>query len=213
MRVSVPGATPEPRRGEPGDDLNPSPGGLTFFSDTPGSLPVTATWTQDDGTGTGKCSASASTTLQLGAPTPLPRLKNRLTHQRVDLTYALGWSYAATLGPLSDHRPVQVLYRGVRRARLPGSRVPFKTVEVPLRRGDPGYQQVRHISLPRLSVETSGDYSVLYVKADSTVTTHHSKPLGYDIELTQAGRLLARLRLAGRCSAFNCRMRTVVVQR
>jgi hypothetical protein len=199
VSVSAPGATLEPKRG--------------FFSDTPGPLPVTVTWTQDDGTGTGRCRAGASTTLQLVAPTPLPRLKNALTHEKVDLKYALGWSYAATLRPLSDHRPVQVSFRGLRRARLPGSRVRFKTVTIPLRIGEPGYQRVRHISLSRLSVQASGDYSALYVKADSTVSTHHSKPLGYDIKLTQAGRLLARWRLAGRCSAFNCEMRKVKVQR
>jgi hypothetical protein len=38
-------------------------------------------------------------------------------------------------------------------------------------------------------------------------------PLGYDIELTQAGRLRARFRLAGRCTTFSCNMRTVRVQR
>src|SRR6476469_1157585 len=126
VTVSVPGATVEPRRGKLGDDLNPGPGGLTFFSDTAGSLPVNATWTQDDGTGTGQCSASASSTLQLQAPTPLPRLKNLFTHEVINLKYTRDWSYGANLGPSADHRPVEVLFRGVHKARLPGPKVPFK---------------------------------------------------------------------------------------
>ena len=155
---------------------------------------------------------STSTTLQLQAPTPVPRLKNRLTHGKVNLKYTLSWSYGALLGPLSDHRPVQVLYRGLPRARLPGPKVPFEALTLPLRSGDPGYQKPRHIALPRLSVTPGGDYSALGLKANSIVKTEHSKALGYDIELVQAGRLLARFRLAGRCSAFNCNMRTVKVQ-
>jgi hypothetical protein len=68
VSVSVPGATAEPVRGSRGGDLNPGPGGLTFFSDTPGSLTLTATWNQGDGTLTGQCRASASTAIQLQAP-------------------------------------------------------------------------------------------------------------------------------------------------
>jgi hypothetical protein len=104
-----------------------------------------------------------------------------------------------------------VLFRGVHQARLPGPKVPFKTLTLPLRFGDPGYQKQHHITLPRLSVQPVGDNSALSIKADSTVTSLSSKPLGYDIELVQAGKLLARFRLAGRCSAVICKMRPVKV--
>jgi hypothetical protein len=187
---------------------------LAFFSDTPGSVPVTATWTQDDGTGRGSCSASASTTLDLQAATPIPRLTNRFTHQKIDLKYTLNWSFGATLGPLADHRPVTILYRGVRSTRLPGAGVPFKSVTAPLRRGDAGYRGTeRTLPLPRMSFQVTAASDVLDVHVDSKTTTRHARPVAYDIEVLQAGRLIARFRLAGACSAFNCNMRTVKVQR
>jgi hypothetical protein len=186
---------------------------LTFSSDAPGALPVTVSWTQDDGSGRGTCSASASSTLQLAAPTPLPRLVNRLTHQKVNLKYTLGWLFGASLGPLTDHSPVVIRYRGWRKPRLPGASVPFRTVTAPLRTGDPGYRgSPRSLPLPRMSLHVTVAPDVLAVKLDSQTTTHHDRPVGYEIELTQGGRLIAHFRLAGKCSAFICNMRTVKVQ-
>jgi hypothetical protein len=92
--------------------------------------------------------------------------------------------------------------------------VPFKTLTAPLRTGDPGYHgSERRLPLPRMSLQVTVAPDVLAVKLDSKTTTHHDRPVGYEIELTQAGRLLASFRLAGKCSAFICNMRTVKVQR
>jgi hypothetical protein len=191
------------------------PGRLTFFSDTPGTLPVNATWTQDDGTGRGTCSASASSTLQLIPATPIPRFKSRDFGVKTNLKYALNWIFGADLAPTADHDPVLVQWRGWRRSKLPDASVPFKTLTAPLRRADPGYYQgvERKLPLPRMVFKLTAATDIVAIHLDSITSTHHARPVAYDIELSQAGRLLARFRLAGACSAFNCTMRTVKVQR
>ena len=199
----------------PGIQGTAKPGQLTFFSDTPGTLPVNATWTQDDGTGRGTCSASASSTLQLVPATPIPRFKSRDFGVKTNLKYALNWIFGADLGPTADHDPVLVQWRGWRRSKLPDASVPFKTLTAPLRRADPGYYQgvERKLPLPRMLFKLTAATDIVAIHLDSITSTHHARPVAYDIELSQAGRLLARFRLAGACSAFNCTMRTVKVQR
>lgn len=190
----------------------PSP--LNFSSDTPGSLPVTVTWTQDDGTGRANCSASASSTVDLQVPTPIPRFKNLLTGETVRMRYTLGWSFGAFLKGNEDHRPVTVRFRGWRHPRLPDGSVPFKLLTAPIRRSDPGFRFEAHkLALPRVEATVTAGPDIVAVKLDSTTTTHHARPVGYDIWLTQGDRTLARFRLAGSCGAFNCDMRTVKVQR
>jgi len=215
LRVRVSGApTDDITVSAPGIQGTAKPGELTFFSDTPGPLPVNATWTQDDGTGHGTCTATASTTLQLQPATPIPRLKTLLRFQKTNLKYALNWSFGADLGPTADLRPLLVQWRGVRQSRLPGPSVPFKTLMAPLRSIDPGYHALpRKLPLPRMLFQLSAAKDIVGVHVDSITSTHHARPVAYDIEVSQAGRLLARFRLAGACSAFNCTMRTVKVQR
>lgn len=187
---------------------------LTFSTDTPGPLPISVSWTQDDGTGRGSCSASATSTVQLQAPAPIPRFKSLLTHQVVRMRYTLGWSIGAFLKGTEDHRPVTVRYRGWRRARLPDSSVPFRTLTAPIRKGDPGFgSEIHKLALPRVEATVTAGPDIVAVKLSSVTTTRHARPVAYDIWLTQADRTLARFRLAGSCSAFNCNMRTVKVQR
>lgn len=135
----------------PDGDVNPGPGGLIFFSDKPGAVLVTATWTQDDGSG-GRCAGSASTTLELRPATAIPRLKNvgALEHLHPSLKLDLLWRFGADLGRTAGLDPVKVMARGVSQPRLPGAKVPFESVTVPLRVGDPGFNPVkqRHINLP-----------------------------------------------------------------
>jgi hypothetical protein len=59
----------------PHGDFNAGASGLIFFSDQSGAVPVTITWTQDDGNG-GTCAGNASTILQLQAATRIGRMKN-----------------------------------------------------------------------------------------------------------------------------------------
>jgi hypothetical protein len=124
------------------------------------------------------------------------------------------WSFAAKVGRSGDLDPVQVMARGVRQPRLPGARVPFKTVTVPLRDGDPRFTDAKtyRISLPGWEIETGGDHHAFSVRGDARGTTPRNAPLGYEVKVLQSGRLLAHLRLAGVCNSFACDMRTVKVQ-
>jgi len=188
---------------------------VLFTADAAGPLAVTATWTQDDGGG-GKCTGSASTTLQVQAATRMPRLKDEraVEHLHPNLKFDLLWRYGTNLGPTADLDPVTIMARGVNRPRLPGAKVPFRTATVPLRVGDPGFSGVkqRHISLPRWTVTTGGDHSAFYVDGDAQHLPMTNVPLGYEVEVFQSGRLIAHLRLAGRCNSTVCQMQTVKVQ-
>ncbi len=199
----------------PHGDVNAGPWGLVFFSEKSGPVPVTATWTQDDGSG-GTCASSASTTLQLQSATPIGRMTNTLAaeHQHPNLRFDLHWSVGADVGRSADLDPVQVMARGVSQPRLPGAKLPFKTVTVPLRLGDPGFNDAKtyRIKLPRWTIETGGDQGGFSLTGDARGVTPRDAPLGYEVKVLQSGRLLARLRLAGRCNSFACDMRTVKVQ-
>jgi hypothetical protein len=109
----------------PHGDIDAGPSGLIFFSDQSGAVPVTITWTQDDGNGA-TCAGSASTILQLQPATGVGRIKNALkaAHQHPNLKNDLLWRFGANVGRNGDLDPVQVMARGVRQPRLPGPHVP-----------------------------------------------------------------------------------------
>jgi hypothetical protein len=211
VRFSMPASVTVIR---PHGDINAGSSGVIFFSDQLGAVPVTATWTQDDGSG-GTCAGTASTTLQLEPATPIGRIRNirAAEHLHPNLKFDLLWSFAANVGRSGDLDPVQVMARGVRQPRLPGAKVPFKTVTVPLRDGDPGSAGATYrITLPRWEIRTEGDHDAFDLLGDARSTTPRNAPLGYEVKVLQSGRLLARLRLAGVCNSFACDMRTVKVQ-
>lgn len=212
VRFSVPPSATVIR---PHGDVNAGPWGLVFFSERSGPVLVTVTWTQDDGSG-GTCASSASTTLQLQSATPIGRMKNTLAaeHQHPNFRFDLHWSVGADVGRTADLDPVQVMARGVSQPRLPGAKLPFKTVTVPLRLGDPGFNDAKthRINLPRWMIETGGDQGGFSLIGDARGVTPRNATLGYEVKVFQSGRQLARLRLAGRCNSFACDMRTVKVQ-
>jgi hypothetical protein len=199
----------------PDGDVNAGPWGLIFFSEESGPVSVTATWTQDDGSG-GTCASSASTTLQLQSATPIGRMTNALAaaHQHPNFRFDLSWIVGADVGRTADLDPVQVMARGVSQPRLPGAKLPFKTVTVPLRLGDPGFNDAKtyRINLPRWMIGAGGDQGGFTLRGDARDLTPRNATLGYEVKVLQSGRLLARLRLAGRCNSFACDMRTVKVQ-
>lgn len=199
----------------PHGDFNAGSSGLIFFSDQSGAVPVTITWTQDDGNG-GTCAGNASTTLQLRPATRIGRIKNirAAEHLHPHLKYDLLWSFGANVGRTGDLDPVQVMARGIRQPRLPGPTVSFKTVSVPLRDGDPGFADAKtyRIALPGWEIETGADHHAFNLRGDARDTTPRNAPLGYEIKVLQSGRLLAHLRLAGVCNSFACAMRTIKVQ-
>jgi hypothetical protein len=196
----------------PHGDFNAGSSGVIFFSDQSGAVPVTLTWTQDDGSG-GTCAGNASTSLQLEPATRVGRMKNvrAAEHLHPNLKFDLSWSFQAIVGRSGDLDPVQVMARGVRQPRLPGAKVPFKTVTVPLRDGDPGARTYR-ITLPGWEIRTEGGNDAFDLLGDARGTTTRNAPLGYEVKVLQSGRLLAHLRLAGVCNSFACDMRTVKVQ-
>ena len=212
VRFSMPASVTVIR---PHGDFNAGSSGVIFFSDQSGAVPVTITWTQDDGNG-GTCAGTASTTLQLLPATRNMRMKNELkaAHEHPNLKYDLLWSFGADVSRTGDLDPVQVMARGVRQPRLPGPTLPFKTVTVPLRDGDPGFTDAKtyRITLPGWEIETSGDHHAFGIQGDARDTTPRNAPLGYEVKVLQSGRLLAHLRLAGVCNSFNCTMRTIKVQ-
>ena len=212
VRFSMPASVTVIR---PHGDINAGPSGLIFFSDQSGAVPVTITWTQDDGNG-GTCAGNASTILQLQPATRIGRMKNirAAEHQHPNLKFDLLWSFGANVGRNGDLDPVQVMARGVRRPRLPGPTLRFKTVTVPLRDGDPRFTDAKtyRITLPGWEIETGGDHHAFGLRGDARDTTPRNAPLGYEVKVLQSGRLLARLRLAGVCNSFACAMRTIKVQ-
>jgi hypothetical protein len=204
VRFSMPGSVTVIR---PHGDVNAGSSGVIFFSDQSGAVPVTATWTQDDGNG-GTCAGSASTSLLLEPATPIGRIKNirAAEHLHPNLKFDLLWSFAAKVGRSGDLDPVQVMARGVRRPRLPGAKVPFKTVTVPLRDGDPGSTGATYrITLPGWEIRTEGGHDVFDLLGDARGTTTRNAPLGYEVKVLQSGRLLAHLQLAGVCNSFRLR--------
>lgn len=162
------------------------------------------------------CTGSATIPLQLQPAAATPRFKNlrAAEHLHPNLKFDLSWAFTANLGPTPDLDPVQVMARGVRAARLPGSKAPFKTVTIPLRSGDPGFDPTKqfHIPLPGWRIDAVGDHTTIGVQGHSLIHSFRNRPLGYEVKLLQDGRQLIRLRLAGACSAGICKMRIVKVQ-
>jgi hypothetical protein len=213
VKLSVPASATVIR---PHGDINAGPGGLIFVGHTAGSVPVTASWTQDDGSG-GTCRGSASTTIRLQRATRMPRLVNvrAAEHLHPNLRWDLLWRFGATLGRSTDLDPVVLMARGVGHPRLPRATQRFTKVTVPLRLGDPGFREAReyHIGLPRWMVTTGGDHHAFYVDGDARgIPSPVDVALGYEVKVLQSGRLLARLRLAGHCNSTICNMRTIKVQ-
>jgi hypothetical protein len=182
----------------------------------PGPLPITATWTQDNGSGTGSCTGSASTTIQMGAATPIrmgdPR-HNKVNH--VNLKFDIHWDWGTVLSKTADLRPIQVRLRGVAKAHLPGPKVPFKSITVGLRASDTSFapDRQRKLRSPRWLVEVTAGSSGIAISGNIRGLGDRPKPVAYEVQVLQAGRLLGRLAAAGKCSVFNCTFRTVKLTR
>jgi hypothetical protein len=185
-----------------------------LHTDTPGPLPITVTWLQRLPDSIDECSASASTTIQVQAPVPL-RLSKR--PKRLITKYSGGFSSATVIGPHADRRPIEVRLRSWRRAKLPGAQVPFKSTTVGLRATDKGFDRPAHgLRTPRYSVLAyfiPRDRQVFIIDARSKVGSIKEKPVGFEIVVLQAGRQLARIRGAGKCGVFGCKLRVIKVQR
>jgi hypothetical protein len=200
----------------PGVVVRPQgPTGAKVFSDTPGPVPVTVSWTEFQSDGS-ECSASTSVTLQLQAAAPLSFGRPPKGLKGKFAKYSAGWSWVAVVQRYTDLRPVELRYRGVRRARLPGPAMPFKIVKVALRTLDPGFGVQRFLRSPHWEVMARTTYQKpLAFILESRVNTgsSHDKPVGYELQVLQGGRLLFRVREAGKCNFGSCRWRTLKLER
>jgi hypothetical protein len=193
--------------------------GATLISDAPGAVPVTVSWTelQSDAT---ECTASTSTTLQLQAPTPLKfgRLPRSLQPRLIKFHgkyYSSGYSLTAAIGRYTDRRPVEVRLRGIARTRLPSPATPFKSVKVALRGSDPGFGNQRYLRGPRWLVTARANFAGTTFFLDSRVKTGsvHDQPVGLELQVLQAGRLMFSARQAGTCNFGGCVWRTLKVKK
>jgi hypothetical protein len=191
----------------------------TLISDTPGPVPITLSWTQfqDDGT---ECSGSLAITLQLQAPTPLSfgKLPRSLQPKRLRLHgkyYGGGWVLTALIGRYTDLRPLELRFRGIARARVPSASMPFKTVMAALRDLEPGIDKQRYLRGPKWQITSHVNFkgTALFVEAGVKTGSSHDHPVGYEFQALQAGRLMIRVRAAGKCNFGGCTWRTFKVER
>jgi hypothetical protein len=192
--------------------------GSTLISDTPGALPITLSWTQLQSDGS-ECSASTTTMLQLQAPTPLSfgKLPRSLRPNRIKLHgkyYGGGWVLTALLGRYTDRRPLELRFRAIARARLPGASMPFKTVLASLRDLEPGIDKQRYLRGPKWQITSRVNFrrTALFLEAGVKTGSSHDHPLGYEFQALQAGRLMIRVRAAGKCNFGGCTFRTYKVE-
>jgi hypothetical protein len=195
------------------------PTGATLISDAPGAVPVTVTWNEflSDGT---ECTASTSTTLQLQAPTPLKfgKLPRSLQTKLIKFHgkyYSSGYSLTAAIGRYTDRRPVEVRLRGIARRKLPSPTMPFKVVKVALRGSDPHFGDARNLRGPRWLVTGRVNFAGTYFFLDSRMKTAsvHDQPVGLEVQVVQADRLMLDVRSAGTCNLGGCVWKTLKVQR
>ena len=193
--------------------------GASIVSDAPGAVPVTLTWTEQP-LGGDDCTASTSTTVQLQAPTPLrfgklPRALRPKLLKVHGKYYGGGYALTALIGRYTDRRPVELRLRGIARARLPSPAMPFKVVTASLRSLDPGLGRQRYLRSPKWQVTGRVNYKMtaFFLEARMKTGSIHDHPVGYELQVLQAGRLMLRVREAGTCNLGSCTWRIMRVER
>jgi hypothetical protein len=194
------------------------PNGVRLVSDAAGALPITLTWTEHP-LGADDCTASTSTTLQLQAPTPLtfgklPRSLRPKALKHHGKYFAGGYAVTAAIGRYTDRRPVELRLRGIARRRLPSPSMPFKVVTASLRTLDPGLGSTRYLRSPKWQVtgRTNFQGTAFFLEARMKTGSVHNHPVGYELQVLQAGRLMLRVREAGTCNLGGCIWRIMKVQ-
>ena len=189
-----------------GDESNPA-----FSVDTPGPVPVTATWSHENQSDDSTCTASAQRTLRLR-----PARDLTFPGLRPGPSFADAFQFLLSARKNADLRPVEFRLRGVRRARLPGPRARLQTVRIALRRGDAGVSRGESRILRaagwRFRIGNIDEHDVIF---DAKVIDNRrgrrgpSRGFGYAIELVQAGDRVGRIRAVGRCGYLGCRWRAL----
>jgi hypothetical protein len=192
--------------------------GSTLISDAAGPLPITLSWSQFPPDGS-ECTASTSTTLQLQAPTPLSfgKLPRSLQPKRIKFLgkyRSAGFVVTALIGHSSDLRPLELRFKGIARTRLPSAAMPFKIVRPSLRDLEPGIDKQRFLRGPKWQITSRVNFerTALFVESGVKTGSVHDHPVGYEFQALQAGRLMLRVRAAGKCNLGGCTWRIFKVQ-
>jgi hypothetical protein len=197
------------------------------IADSPGTLTVTATLTNEDLDP--RCTVSGTANFEIKEATK-PIVSN--LRKPPPFRGHRGWLWDSRYwfwvkpGPTGNVSPITVEARAVKRARVPGPGVPAKSVTFPMRPSDGATPEVggrgncaegelicpRHIRTwpdgAEVNVRAMGGREVpAFVKVDmrlpSGVPTLHytlrKTPIGLDIKVLQQGATIARVRMAGRC--------------
>jgi hypothetical protein len=189
-----------------GDEGNPA-----FSVDTPGPVPVTATWSHEIQSDGSTCTASAQGTLQL-------RPAGDLTFLGLPRgpSFADAYSLGLRTGRNADLRPVQFRLRGVKRARLPGPGARLQKATIALRRGDPGLSRGESRTLRaggwRFRIGNGDEHIIIFnaeVIENRRGRRGRSRGFGYTIVLVQAGHRVGRVRVTGRCGYLGCQRRAL----
>jgi hypothetical protein len=189
-----------------GDEGNPA-----FSIDTPGPVPVTATWSHEIQSDGSTCTASTQGTLQL-------RAAKALTFDGLPRGPSLADAYSMGFetGKNADLRPVELRLRGVRRARPPGPGARVQKARLALRRGDAGLGLGEHRSLRaagwRFRV-SNVDGHIFLINVENLESRRgrrgRARAFGYSVVLVQAGRRVGRERVVGRCGFLGCNWRAL----
>lgn len=197
------------------------------IADSPGTLTITATLTNEDADP--RCTVSATVTFEIREATA-PIVSN--LRKPPPFRGHRGWLWDSKYwfwvkpGPTGNVSPLTVEARAVKRAKVPGPGVPAKRVTFPMRPSDGERPEVggrgncadgelicpRHIRTwpdgAEVGVRAMGGREVpALVKVTMQLpsgipTLHHTlrkTPIGLDIKVLQQGATIARVRMAGRC--------------
>ena len=197
------------------------------IADSPGTLTVTATLTNEDADP--RCTVSGTVNFEIRqatAPIVSKLRKPPVFRGHPPWLWDSKYWFWVKPGPTGDVRPITVEVRAIKRARVPGPGVPAKSITFPMRPSDgPRPEQdphgncsseelicPRHIrswpdgasvyASPLGGREVPAAVKVLVRLPSGIPTLHYSlrkTPIGLDIRVLQDGAAIARLRMAGRC--------------
>jgi hypothetical protein len=189
-----------------GDENDPA-----FSVDTPGPVPVTATWSHENQSDNSTCTAGAQGTLRLR-----PARDLTFPGLRPGTSFLDAFQFLLSARKNADLRPVQFRLRGVKRARLPGRGARLQTARIALRKGDPGVArgQSRRLRAAgwRFRIGNIDEHDVIFgaeVIDNRRGRRGPARGFGYAIELVQAGERVGRIRAVGRCGYLGCRWRAL----
>jgi hypothetical protein len=186
-------------------------GNPAFSVDTPGRVPVTATWSHYVEADGSTCTASAQGTFQI-------RPARALTFVAPRPGWSISEYFQAVIRPgkHGDLRPVQLRLRGTRRARLPGPGARLQTATLALRKGDAGLSRGQSRKLRAAGWEFFVgfvDEREIGIGAKIVETGRgrrgYKRGFGYTLELVQAKHRVGRLRVTGHCGYLGCRWRAM----